>query len=93
MLRGRKRRKERRGEKNRRRKGRREREEVVVSSREAHVPDHLSRRKDITLFAPIVPHCAETIKLCSHLGSENQVKTSQYLNGLMSGRFKMLMSG
>ena len=41
--------------------GRSEREEVEVSSKERHVPDHLPRRKDITLFASIVPLCAETI--------------------------------
>ena len=34
-----------------------------MSSREEHVPDHLSRRKDITLFASIVPYSAETIKI------------------------------
>ena len=43
--------------------GRSKREEVEVSSKERHVPDHLSRRKDITLFASIVPLCAETINL------------------------------
>ena len=42
--------------------GRPERAEVVVSSKAGHVPDHLSRRKDISLFAPIVPFYAETIK-------------------------------
>ena len=36
---------------------------VVVSSEEEHVPDHLSCRKDITLFASIVPLSAETPKL------------------------------
>ena len=35
---------------------------TVVSSREAHVPDHLSCREDITLFAPIIPLSAEAIK-------------------------------
>jgi hypothetical protein len=39
-----------------------EREEVVVYSGEVHVPDSLSRPKDITLVAPIGSHCAETIK-------------------------------
>ena len=35
---------------------------MVVSSREEHEPDQLSRRKDITLCASIVPYSAETIK-------------------------------
>ena len=43
--------------------GRPDSEEMAVSSREEHVPDYLSRRKDIILFAPIVPHFAETLKL------------------------------
>ena len=34
-----------------------------MSSKEEHVPDYLSRRKDIILFAPIVPHFAETLNL------------------------------
>ena len=38
-------------------------EEMAVSSREEHVPDYLSRCKDIILFAPIVPHFAETLKM------------------------------
>ena len=41
--------------------GRLECEEVEVSSKERHVPDHLLCHKDITLFASIVPLCAETI--------------------------------
>ena len=40
--------------------GRSEREEVEVCSQVGHVPDYLSRRKVITLFASIVPPCAET---------------------------------
>ena len=38
-------------------------EEMGVSSKEEHVPDYLWQRKDIILFAPIVPHFAETLKL------------------------------
>ena len=37
--------------------------EEVVSSREEHVPKKFSRRKDITLFAPVLPPFAETHKL------------------------------
>ena len=33
------------------------------SSRESSVSDHLPRRKDVTLFASVVPPFAETIKL------------------------------
>jgi hypothetical protein len=44
--------------------GRPESEEMEVSSKEEHVPDHLPHRKDETLFAPIVPHSAETSNLC-----------------------------
>ena len=43
--------------------GRPDSEEMAVSSREEHVPDYLSRRKDIILFAPIVPHFAETLNI------------------------------
>ena len=43
--------------------GRPDSEEMGVSSKEEHVPDYLSRRKDIILFAPIVPHFAETLNL------------------------------
>ena len=43
--------------------GRPDIEEMGVSSKEEHVPDYLSRRKDIILFAPIVPHFSETLNL------------------------------
>ena len=39
-----------------------DREVVVVSSR-GHTPDHRSCHKDITLFAPIIPPFAETLKI------------------------------
>ena len=35
---------------------------VVVFSKRAWVPDHLTLGKDNTLVASIVPHCAETYK-------------------------------
>lgn len=35
----------------------------VLEFKEALVPDHLPRRKDIDLFATIVPHSAEITKL------------------------------
>ena len=38
----------------------------MVSSEGGHVPDLLSRRKDITLFASIVPFYAETLNLGEH---------------------------
>ena len=38
-------------------------EEMGVSSKEEHVPDYLWQRKDIILFAPIIPHFSETLKL------------------------------
>ena len=50
------------GRKNGKAGGRPESEEVVVSSEEGHMPDPLSCREDVTLFAPIVPLCAETLK-------------------------------
>ena len=37
-------------------------EGMVVSPQDGRVPDRFSRRKDITLFAPIIPHSAETLK-------------------------------
>ena len=43
-------------------------EEVEVSSKEKHVPDYSSRRKDISLFASIVPPFAETLKYCRSPG-------------------------
>ena len=51
------------GEKKGEAEGRPDSEEMAVSSREEHVPDYLSRCKDIILFAPIVPHFAETLNI------------------------------
>jgi len=44
---------------------REESEEVVVTSKEGYVPERLSRHKDHTLFASIVPSYAETHNVCS----------------------------
>ena len=62
--------------------GRSKCEEVEVFSKGRHMPDHLSRRKDITLFASIVPLCAKTInyRLASatrYLQSSNFTRVKQ----------------
>ena len=64
--------------------GRPDSEEMAVSSREEHVPDYLSRRKDIILFAPIVPHFAETLKL---LVQRMLLQGTYTSNGNRSSRF------
>ena len=62
-------------------------EEVEASAQGGRVPDHLSLRKDISFFAPIVPPSAETTKLCQRgrmggpatTSAPNWVQTSQKL--------------
>ena len=44
-------------------------EEVEASAQGGRVPDHLSLRKDISFFAPIVPPSAETTNLDTIAGA------------------------
>ena len=56
-------------------------EEVKVSSRGGHMPDHFSCRKDLTLFAGIIPPYAETPNfpyLCKTSFPKHDVKLHNY---------------
>ena len=53
-------------------------EEVMVSSKEGHVPDHLSPRKDISLLAPIVPLHAKTRRMSKAKSASQDLGSSRH---------------